>query len=496
MTDSTATPTADQIAADEAAALERAAAGLREALVARAVYCGTLGDDGAVRFRAATPVGVGMLAPLDLADHPDLETAVRSGVVSRVAGLGAPFEEQGESLVLPLTSRGATLGLAIAVMDPGDSVPGDSVLTLIGAKIGSTIAAIRDCGDLTRRVAGLHDAAALLDHLIDTVSDAVKIIDLDGRIVRWNPAAEVLYGWSEGEVLGEKMPYLPKDMRRRATQDIRAIAASGRIATRQASALHRSGTQFTVDIRAVPVRDGDGNPSGVMSVARRVSTEEHGHRRADDFAQAISREIKVPLTALVGYAQLLVRPEILGDSSRRARTIRALEGHGSALADLLDEAVAVSRLREGDIALDREPVDIAGLLADVVARFEESRRGQRIVVDFDAGSGIAFVDRRRIGRAIKAMLFASTCGYERTGEVAVSVNRQNAFVSVRVEVRCDARGSAGADDSADTGYATGLGLYLASLVAEAHGGSFETGEHVAKRIRWYCLRVPVSGDVR
>ncbi|MDZ4179565.1 MAG: PAS domain S-box protein [Coriobacteriia bacterium] len=496
MTDETARPVQDQLAAEEIAVLERTAGGLREALAARAVYCGTVEDDSSIRFRAVSPVGSALPARIDLAAFPGLRDAVAAGVVARVTDTGLAVSGDEDVLLVPWISRGSTLGLSLVVTGPEDSLPSDQVLALIGVKIGSNLASIRDCERLNRQISLLHDTAVVFDGLLDAVTDAVKVIDLDGRIVRWNPAAERLYGWSQVEVLGERMPHIPEDMRLRAVRDIRSIAAAGRVVDRQVTALHRSGAARPVDVRVIPVNDGDGNPSGVVSVATHAHADESSPASADGVVQAIAGDLRAPLTALVGYAQLLSRPEILDDPSRRSRTVKAIEQHGSTLADLLDEAAVVSRLHNGDLELERERTDMTGLLADVVARFEENHRKQRIVVDFDHKAGMVYLDRRRIEQAIRFMLLATTSADEPSSGVTVSLGRSGGYVTVEVaaEPSKPDTGRTGTS-SADSMYPAGMGLHLATLVARAHGGAFDSGTG-ASHPRWYRLSIPVSGARR
>jgi hypothetical protein len=495
MTDETPHPTQDRLAAEEIAVLERAAAGLLEALAARAVYCGAV-EDAIIRFRAVAPVGSALPARIDLTTSPGLRDAIAAGVVARVTDPGLAVSDGEDVLLVPWVARGSTLGLALVVIGSQDPLPSDQVLALIGVTIGSTLAGIRDCGWLARQVSVLHDTAMAFDGLLDAVSDAVKVIDLDGRIVRWNPAAEQLYGWSQVEVLGERMPHIPEDARLRAIRDIRSIAAAGRVVDRQVMALHRSGAARTVDARVIPINDGEGNPSGIVSVATRTHLGEVSPTAADGVVQAIAGDLRAPLTALVGYAQLLSRPEILGDPSRRARTVKAIEQHGSTLADLLDEAAVVARLHNGDLELERERTDMTGLLADVVARFEENHRGHRVVVDFDHRAGMVYLDRRRIEQAIRFMLLATTSADEPSSGITVSLGRSGGHVTVEVAtVRPTSDAPKTGASAADSTYPAGLGLHLATLVAQAHGGAFDSGTG-ATHPRWYRLSIPVTGARR
>src|SRR5689334_14717989 len=52
-------------------------------------------------------------------------------------------------------------------------------------------------------------AGALVSALIGGIDLAVALLDLEGRVQLWNPAAEAMTGWSAGEVIGGPVPWTP-----------------------------------------------------------------------------------------------------------------------------------------------------------------------------------------------------------------------------------------------------------------------------------------------
>lgn len=457
-------PTIDQIRTGEAAALERAAAGFRDALGAERVYAAALSDDGVLRFKGAAPVGAGSPGPLEPAAVQGIAQAMATATVCDITDARPPFTGDGRIVAIPWTAAGEVLGVGVVVMPECEQLPKDAVLALLGAKVGSTIATMRDCDTLVHRVAELHDSADVLDRVIDAATDSMKLIDLDGHILRWNHASEELYGWSEPEVIGAKMPHVPEPLRLRAIHDIRSIAASGRTVQRESVALRRDGSSLTAQMTVVPYPDGEGNPAGVLSIGRRLRTPEQGPVNAD-MCVLLADALGAPMASLVGYAQLLLHPDILEDPVRRARTVRAIEEHTGSMAALMDDVALVSGMGGSEL-LDLEASDVATLVTDAVGRHEQTHSANsRFIIDYDSKIGGTRLDRRRMGRALAVVIEALLENRPEGAEVGISIAPAGSGALLEL--------SALADDAASDAakrYDT-LGLHIARVIVELHGGS-------------------------
>lgn len=131
-----------------------------------------------------------------------------------------------------------------------------------------------------------HVALSVAHTLFDQLSDSVIVLDTDGRVVRWNRAAELLYGWCAAEVVGHPVrafltheQYLTDDP---AIAE-RTLLHNGRwsgIVTQQ----HRAGHEMLVEMTAHQLRDASG-VQGIMVIAR---TRAHADRELVTQAQVLT----------------------------------------------------------------------------------------------------------------------------------------------------------------------------------------------------------------
>src|SRR5262249_4916129 len=116
--------------------------------------------------------------------------------------------------------------------------------------------------EVTRLRQSLHDSEELTRLLVDASHDAVITMDAHGRVTGWNPQAEVRFGWSRAEVLGERLSdfIVPPQHREAHERGLRRFLATGvgpvlnkRI---EITAVRRDGGEFPVELSISPAGAG------------------------------------------------------------------------------------------------------------------------------------------------------------------------------------------------------------------------------------------------
>ncbi|NMC48951.1 MAG: PAS domain S-box protein, partial [Desulfovibrio sp.] len=137
-------------------------------------------------------------------------------------------------------------------------------------------------------VAGLDAAkrklAAAGDRLASVIRSsplAIFILDRQGRVKLWSPAAERLFGWREAEVLGHMLPTVPAS-KRDEFEAILARAFSGEpIAGLEAARMRRDGSLAEISLSTAPLADGEAGITAILVMASDV-TETKGLTRERD----------------------------------------------------------------------------------------------------------------------------------------------------------------------------------------------------------------------
>jgi PAS domain S-box-containing protein len=94
----------------------------------------------------------------------------------------------------------------------------------------------------------------------------IIVLDPDGNVVLWNPAAEKLFGWSSAEVLGKPHPIIPSKDRAAFLERHRRALEGDVMLNAETQALCKDGTLRPVSRSTAVLRDGSDRPLGVLGV--------------------------------------------------------------------------------------------------------------------------------------------------------------------------------------------------------------------------------------
>jgi PAS domain S-box-containing protein len=340
----------------------------------------------------------------------------------------------------------------------------------------------------------LRQSEERMRQMIASVHDhAFFMLDRDGRVVSWNPGAERIKGYAAAEIIGEHFSrfFTPDDIAAHKPElELELAARDGRFED-EAWRVRKDGARFWADVVLSAVRDASGQLIGFTKVTRdlterrrmedeRVQTAKahEAVRLRDEFLSIASHELKTPLTALKLQLEGLMEhtPPV---EERLARKLEKAKRATDRLGQLVESLLDVSRIATGRMTLAHESFDLLEAAREVIDRMraaassagcEVSLRGQ--------GPVIGSWDRLRVEQVVVNLL-ANAFKYAAGSAVIVLVSDDGHFA--QLEVRDAGPGLPRGDASrlfrrferaASASYAgLGLGLYVSSEIAEAHGGT-------------------------
>ncbi len=152
---------------------------------------------------------------------------------------------------------------------------------------------------------------------------------------------------------------------------------------------------------------------------------ETANQAKSDFLSSMSHELRSPLNAILGFAQLMDSGAPTPTPAQKDSIDQILQA-GWYLLELINEILDLSLIESGRLSLSPEPMSLAEVLADCQAMTEPQARKHGIGVRFIAPAQALFVkaDRTRVKQVIVNLL-----------SNAIKYNRQGGTVEVRCETR-------------------------------------------------------------
>ncbi|HEY5196731.1 MAG TPA: PAS domain S-box protein [Solirubrobacteraceae bacterium] len=304
-------------------------------------------------------------------------------------------DETAELLRSVLDGRIVVAHRTVRVNRAGQRVDVSIAMAPIYGERGEIVGASTIARDISRE---LRDAAEreYAQTLIQHSQDAITAFDADGVVTAWNPAAELMFGYSADEAVGRRVVDLLVDLGGAASADVTDDVLSGLPVAYEASRRHRDGRELILSIVRSPIRDADGDVAGGMTIVRDVTAVRRADRDAEaadqreaalraeleqtqrlesigQLAGGVAHDFNNLLGVILNYAELVI-DELPAESSMRddLEEIREAARRG---ADLTRQLLIFSR-RE---AVRLQPVDINELVLGL-EKFLRRALGEHVVL--------------------------------------------------------------------------------------------------------------------
>jgi PAS domain S-box-containing protein len=204
--------------------------------------------------------------------------------------------------------------------------------------------------------------------LVDEAPLAVIVMDADGRVLHWNPAAEAMFQWTASEVVGNPLPIVP-DEERSTYSAIRARVLGGESVKAQPVRRRRKdGGMLDVQVSASPLREEGAKITGIIAMVTDVSA----HRKLEAqlrmaqkmeavglLAGGVAHDFNNLLTAIKGFTSLLQMS--LDESDQATEFLGEINKAADRAASLTAQLLAFSRRQ----LLRPEPLDLNARVRDL-----------------------------------------------------------------------------------------------------------------------------------
>jgi PAS domain S-box-containing protein len=376
-------------------------------------------------------------------------------------------------LGVPLTAPEAALHGVLAVYAKRPRAWRDEEIEALLALAGNASAALSSA-ELYQRVAIEKERSVAI---LANIADGIVAVDRDGHVVLWNTAAEQITGVPGSVALG-RTPHQVLGRRLEGDQEERG---GNRLIS-----LLRGDEEVWLSLSEAIMRDPAGAVAGRIYAFRDISADRLVEEVKSDFVSTVSQELRRPLTSIYGFAETLLRRDVLFGEEERRTFLGYIASESERLTTIVDALLSVARLDTGDLAVNLAPVDVSPIVEEVVAGVEPgSVNGHHFVVDLPDEPLEAEADAEKL-RQVLAHLVENAVKYSPNGgTVTVAARRRSDAVEVSIAdegvgippaeqqriFRKFYRGDAGGGDSREgVGGGTGLGLFIAQGLVTAMGG--------------------------
>ncbi|HEX9320054.1 MAG TPA: HAMP domain-containing sensor histidine kinase, partial [Nitrososphaeraceae archaeon] len=227
----------------------------------------------------------------------------------------------------------------------------------------------------------------------------------------------------------------------------------------------------------------------------------------EEFMSMINHELKTPLVPIKGYADMLLKPKIMGElNEKQKKAVSSISYNVGKLELLVSDILDVYKLDMGKLKLGKKDVDVNQMLTSNILELKPLADQMDVEIKADIQyKGLVNCDHRRIDQVITNLIKNSVDFVSADiGKIILGVSKKENNIVFSVEDNCTGIQQDKADNLFKKFYqidttmtrkhgGTGLGLAISKGIVEAHGGEIWVDKEYISGAR-FIFTLPLKGD--
>ena len=361
--------------------------------------------------------------------------------------------------------------------------------------------------------------------LIESSPLAISVLDRKGIVRAWNPAAELVFGWTRRETLGQPLPIVPDDRREEFLFNLRRTLGGESLEGVETVGRRKDGSLVEVQVWTSLLRSPQDEPESILTVAADIGVRkraeaalltakeavEAASRAKDHFLAVLSHELRTPLSPVLAAVSVMEEDPSLAPRLRDGLAMirRNIELEARLIDDLLD----LTRVARGKLVLHRQIVDTQQILMhaiDICCAQEVASGRLHLEIDLAPGDYLAKADGSRLTQVFWNLLNNAVKFTPTGGTIRVRSHATAGASGRRIEVEISDTGIGiepeilprifDAFEQVDRRIThrfggLGLGLAVSKAIVEMHGGNLDASSQGHGRGATFTVGFP-AGDLR
>ncbi len=283
--------------------------------------------------------------------------------------------------------------------------------------------------------------------IVDNMTDALIVLDMEKTVRLSNPAAERLFDIREPQALGKSLADVFDD--NVAAGYMHAMLTDNPLSYYELEYQSADKGTRTLSCSMTTVKDNARRPIAFVCMFHDVTEQRQAHgelerrvaertaelavardhaleasRTKSAFLANMSHELRTPLNAIIGYSELLQEDAELLDDQGLINDLTKISKAGNHLLNLVSMVLDLSKIEAGKMELHLESFDIAPLVSDVADTFQAlaSKNNNVLEVHCPRNIGSIVSDATKVNQALMNLL-SNACKFTQDGHIDVTVKK-------------------------------------------------------------------------
>lgn len=344
--------------------------------------------------------------------------------------------------------------------------------------------------------------------LVETTSDWIWEIDIDGNFIYASPQVEKLLGYKPEDLMGKNAFDL---MPRKEAERVDGIysnfvksksAFKGMINVN----LHKNGDEIIIESNGEPVLDSDGNFIGYRGVDRDITERKKAEEKVkqyskqleevnadkDRFISILSHDLRDPFNALLGFSDILIENINKFDIQKIEEFLISINTISNQTFKLFEQTLLWAKSQSGKLIIRPEQFSFIEITKEIINRFKNQISKKNIEINYDDKNEINLYLDLNIYKAIMRNLISNAIKFtHQNGIINIYAEKNNKQTIITVSdngVGIDKNNISNiwniserySTNGTNKEKGSGFGLTLCKELVEKHGGKIWVESEVGK----------------
>lgn len=304
-------------------------------------------------------------------------------------------------LCVPILVKGRTIGV-IELLNKRDGLFNEEEAERL-MRMAATIGVAIENARLFQTVTTVRDR---FEAILNSTNDGILMADMRDVVVTANPEAERLLQTRREALIGRPLDDVLAELRSMASS-VSLPSWLNDDSDEQVVELEISGPERRfVRHYLLPVRETSGAEMGRLALFQDISKERELSQLREDYTGMLVHDLRAPLTAIMNGI-MMVKRGLGGPISDQQQELLGIAHQGSqTMLEMVNTLLDISKLEQGHMNLDREPLSPYALVDQTLDRLRVSAQNQRVELSQDLAVGLPLIeaDREKLVRVLQNLL--------------------------------------------------------------------------------------------